>query len=285
MAESQIKIWRLAGVAVVGAVLLEVVLIMSEGLGHAFTIEQIPDTLTAIAVGGLIGWMYELLRELSSKTTTSLLTISTVMSKITYQDEALSMLTRCPRHNEVLTALIGASIKSNFKNVPYVGEAAYLAYLGSAIEHSNGFQGVHRRSLRWFRSGSASAYLHTLRDRHMAAKTRIFIIDDAEVVEMQEDLADHDLLTYYWDNGGDVNSYWIPVSEFRRVFPGQRIPDDFALFDGTLLIAYDIVPQVVTFDLLEESSRERQIFTTLKQNEGFSLGSFARIPREPEQLA
>jgi hypothetical protein len=273
------KAWRLAGVATLGAALVEVVLILSEGLGRAFTVGQIPDHLTALAVGGLLGWMYELLRELSAATTASLQDIAKLTNKISYQDQALSMLTGSPRHNEILTRLLSASMKDNFRNIPYVGQGAYLQYLSSAIEHSNGFQGVQRRPLRWFREESASAYLNALRDRGMAYKTRIFIIDDEDVEQMEQDLRDPDTLSYYWDNGGDVDSYWISVGSFRRQFPGRRIPDDFGLYDGCLLIAYDLQHQVLTFNLLPESSQERQIFTNQQQLDRLGLTAYRSIPR------
>ena len=279
MADSSIKVWRLAGVAILGAVLVEVVLVLSEGLEDAFTVARIPNHLTAVAVGGLLGWMYELLRELSVATTASLREISTLTNKISYQDEALSMLTRCPRHNDVLSRLIAASMKDNFRNVPYVGEGAYLEYLSNAIEHSNGFQGVQRRSLRWFRDESASAYLNALRDRRMSYKTRIFIIDDAAVGQMEHDLSDPEILSYYWENGGDVDSYWISTDRFKKHFPGWRIPDDFGLYDGSLLIAYDIDRQVLTFNLVEESSQERQVFTSQRGLDKLGLSAYQKIPR------
>jgi hypothetical protein len=259
-----------------------VVIILSEGLGHAFTVAAIPSHLGAIAVGGLLGWMYELLRELSAATTESLRRISTLVGKIKYQDDALSMLMACPRHNEVLTRLIKASMKENFRNVPYVGEAAYLEYLGDAVEHSGGFQGVQRRPLRWFRENPANAYLHSLRDRRMDYKTRIFVIDDADVPAMEQDLRDPELLAFYWENGGEIDSYWISTERFRQQFPGQRIPDDFALFDGSLLIAYDIEHQVLTFNLLKESSRERQIFVGLRKTGRVGLRVFTEIPRNAQ---
>ena len=202
-----------------------------------------------------------------------------MVGKIEYQDDALTMLTACPRHNDVLTRLIKASMKENFRNVPYVGEAAYLEYLGNAIEHSGGFQGVHRRPLRWFRDNSANAYLHTLRDRRMDYQTRIFVIDNADVPAMEEDLRNAELLAHYWQNGGEIDSYWISVERFQHQFPGQRIPDDFALFDRALLIAYDIERQVLTFNLLKESSRERQIFESLLKTGRVRLQVFDKIPR------
>jgi hypothetical protein len=281
MAIIKTKALRLAGVATLGAVLVEVVLVMSEGLGDAFTVARIPSHLTALLVGGLLGWMYELLRELSAATSASLQDISRLTDKISYQDQALSMLTRSPRHNEVLTRLIAASMKDNFRNIPYVGQGAYLEYLCNAIEHSSGFQGVQRRPLRWFREESASAYLHTLRDRTMAYKTRIFIIDDEDVEQMEQDLRDPDTLSYYWDNGGDVDSYWISVENYRRQFPGCRVPDDFGLYDGILLIAYDLDRQVLTFNLVRDTSQERQIFTNQRDLDRFRLTAYRPIPKAP----
>lgn len=273
------KSWRLAGVAMLGALLVEVVLILSEGLDKAFTVAQVPNHLAALAVGGLLGWMYELLRELSAATSESLKDIATLTNKISYQDEALSMLTRCPRHNEVLTRLIGASMKENFRNVPYVGEGAYLEYLSNAVEHSGGFQGVQRRPLRWFREESAGAYLNALRDRRMSHKTRIFIIDDDDVEKMEQDLRDPQTLSYYWDNGGDVDSYWISAGNFQKQFPGCRIPDDFGLYDGSLLIAYDIERQVLTFNLVKPSSHECRIFANQQDLKKFGVTAYQPIPR------
>jgi hypothetical protein len=93
----------------------------------------------------------------------------------------------------------------------------------------------------------------------MDYKTRIFVIDNADVPAMEEDLRNAELL--------------------RQQFPGQRIPDDFALFDRALLIAYDIERQVLTFNLLKESSRERQIFESLLTTGRVRLQVFDKIPR------
>jgi len=280
--------WRLAMVALVGAALVEVVLVVSEGVGEAFAVRKIPDHLAALAVGALLGWMYELLRELNAATLSSLRdidslqnTVKSLTNKINYQDDALSMLTSCPRHNAVLTALIRASMRDNFRNVPYVGEAEYLQFLHQAIEHSNGYQGIQRKPLGWFRDMGASTYLASLRERRMAYKTRIFVIDDEDLPEMEHDLADPDLLDYYWRHTGDVDSFWISVSNFKRHCPRIRVPDDFGLYDGSLLIVYDTERQVLTFNLLDESDVERQIFATQRSLADHGVAAFRVIPREP----
>jgi hypothetical protein len=227
--------------------------------------------------------MYELLRELSAATTSSLRDIASLTNKIKYQDEALSMLTMCPRHNEVLTELIGASMRDNFRNVPYVGAGEYLRFLGKAIEHSNGFQGIQRQPLSWFRNSSAGSYLEGLRDHTMAYKTRIFVIDEADVSQMEQDLRDPEILGYYWEHGGDVDSYWLSTEQFKRHCPRLRVPDDFGLYDGALLIAYDTSHQVLTFNLVDESSHERQMFAAQQNLASHGVDAFQRIPREPAQ--
>jgi hypothetical protein len=274
------SVWKLAGVAILGALLTDAVVVLSEGLEKSFSVASIPNHVGAIAVGGLLGWMYELLRELSKATTSSVREITSLTSKISYQDEALSMLLSCPRHNAVLTKLIAASMRDNFRNVPYVGVGEYLRFLLKAIEHSGQFQAIQRKTLRWFCEASAAGYLEVLRDRKMARKTRIFVIDQDEVVSMEEDLADQQVLDYYWEHGGDVDSYWITTEQFKRHCPRLRIPDDFGLYDGALLIAYDADHQVLTFNLVEDGSVERKIFESQKDLEERGVPAFKRISRE-----
>src|SRR5215475_14374765 len=106
---------RLALVAFVGALILEVVLTFATGLKAAFTVRQIPAHLAALLVGSLAGWLFELFREMTTATYKTLqiaasleTSIKSLTTRITYQDEALGMLIRCPRHNEALSSLIKA---------------------------------------------------------------------------------------------------------------------------------------------------------------------------------
>ncbi len=100
----------------------------------------------------------------------------------------------------------------------------------------------------------------------MRLKIRILIINDEEAAHMQEDLANADIMRYYWSNTGeDVKTFWLLVSTFRRNFPELRVPEDFALYDEQLLIKYDEERQTVTFDVLENMSDEAQVFKKLEQ--------------------
>jgi hypothetical protein len=267
VSDHELKPLRLIGVALLGAVTMEIILVFSTGLTGAFTVRQIPSHLAALAVGALGGWIYELFRQLHETTRTSLQELATLMTsvegltnKISYQDKALSMLVGCPRHNEALTALITASMSDNFKNIPFVGVADYLRFLAKAIQHSDGYHGVHRQPLRWYRERGAGGYLDDLRERQMKYKVRLIVLDEEDVVHMDEDLRDQELLDYYWRHTGDVETYWISAREFEKSFPGTPVPRDFALYDRTLLIAYDETRQILSFDIVAAHRPERRIF-------------------------
>jgi hypothetical protein len=271
--------WRLLFVAFAGALLIEVVQILSEGAENTFSVERIPHHLAALAVGALLGWMFELLRELSGTTITSLEDIRGLTSKITYQDEALEMVMGSKLHKDLLTDLVEKSMHQNFRNVPYVNEAEYLTFLTRAVEHSNRFQGIQRRALSWFQENSAKRYSCTLRDRRMQGKTRLFVLDDSEAAQMRRDVEDAGVLSAYWEMSGDIESYWLTFDEYKRNFPNVRVPDDFALFDDTLLIAYDPDHQVLTFDLLNDTAHERLIFERLAGLSEQGVPALHKIPR------
>jgi hypothetical protein len=284
MTHRDIRLWRLAGVALIGALALETVLIFSEGLKDAFSVQRIPDHLAALVVGTLIGWMYELLRELHRAADLSLqqfemmrTSIESLTGKIKYQDEALSMLTSCPRHNEALTALIKTSMGDNFRNIPYIGEADYLRFLTKAIEHSDGYEGVQRNPISWFRK--YPPYLDALREQRMSYKTRIFILDEDDIPEMERNLSDPQLLSFYWEHTGSVDSYWISVADFRKHCPRLAVPADFGLYDGQLLIAYDGERQILTFNTLSANSPERRIFAIQRELHERNVPAFRAIPR------
>jgi hypothetical protein len=283
----KLNTWRLISVCAVGAVALETVLIFSAGLSNTFTTRQIPSHLGAVVVGAAGGWIFELFRQLHEATKASIVefgalsnSVQTLTNKISYQDKALSMLMSCPRHNEALTALLKASMSDNLRNIPFVGVGDYLTFLRMAVEHSNGYQGVQRMPLRWYRESGAEYYLADLRERKMSFKTRLIIVNDEDVSLMQEDLGDQELLDYYWRATGEVSTFWTSVSEFRTNYPGLRVPEDFALYDGALLIAYDEARQILTFDILNATSPEVRIFQTHEQLVLHHTSGFREVSRQ-----
>jgi hypothetical protein len=277
---------RLARGAIVGTLTLELILLFSAGTTNAFTARQLPSHVLAVIVGTLGGWIFELFRQLLSATSDSLTelgrlnaSLGALTERIDYQETALGMLTSCPRHNEALTKLIRSSMSDNFRNIPYVGPADYLGYLQSAIEHSDGYEGIQRNTLRWYKQRGGTAYLMELKSKRMRFKTRLFVIDDADVDQMEHDLADQELLQYYWEHTGDVASYWITVSDYRRNYPALAVPRDFALYDHTLLISYDEGKQILSFDVLDSgSSAESQIFRTLGELTRHHDAAFRTVP-------
>jgi hypothetical protein len=96
---------------------------------------------------------------------------------------------------------------------------------------------------------------------------------------MEHDLTDSELLRFYWQHTGAVDSFWISVSDFLRHCPGLTGPADFGLYDGELLIAYDGDRQVLRFDLLDDGRPERQLFAIHDELRRWNITMFREIPR------
>jgi hypothetical protein len=92
---------------------------------------------------------------------------------------------------------------------------------------------------------------------------------------------------YYWRHTGDVETYWMTVSEFRRAFPGMNVPRDLALYDRQLWVAYDEQTQTLAFDVVREDADECRLFDDLREMvhrgspELKRVDPAARSPRTP----
>lgn len=255
-------------------------------LGFAsFLFDPKPDNLNRVIasgfVGGVLGWMYELARDLYElaaelkKEATTLIELShnrlnDVCRYLDYQEKPLKMLLRANSHAGTMGKLLTASLNDQFRHIAYVYENQYLTYLNSAIGESDCFEGVNRQPIRWFKNtASGSAYLQRLRDKRMSKKLRIFIIDEEDESAMHEDLENQELMSFYWSNTGvDVETYWVSKALLNRTYvPNIDIPDDFALYDESFLIRYDPVYRTLTFDVLETGKRypESIIFSKLEE--------------------
>lgn len=257
--------WAALRAALGGVVLVEVVNVLLNPPRAGEPVDW--ASVAAIAVvGAIIGWMYELARSMAQLIAQSLVQFEALSEKLDYQDQALSMLIRSPRHGEALTELVSDSIRKNFRHIAFVDANRYLHYLVKAVDHSDGFKGIQRRPVRWFLEEGAEGYLLRLRDRRMRYKLRLFVIGDRDEAAMREDLADRNVMDFYWrSTGEDVRTFWIREADLRHTFPGVQIPDDFGLYDDQLLIAYDPGRQVVSFDLLGADSNEQRIFRKLQE--------------------
>ena len=192
MMESRFSTLRLAVTAALGALILEAIVAISVGINHTLDAQVIPAHLAALLVGALAGWLFELFRELTSVTREATLTVSglkasveSLTQRIKYQDQALDMLMTCPRHHDALTALIKKSMSDNFRNIPLVGVSDYLAFLQSAVRHADGYEGVQRQPLRWYRDRHAGPWLVDLRQRKMQYKRRLIVLDNTLVPQMR----------------------------------------------------------------------------------------------------
>jgi hypothetical protein len=273
MFDHKFDIVRLALVAVAGALILEVILTFATGLRETFTVGEIPAHLAALLVGALVGLLFELFRMIISTTEKTLdvsmemqASVETLTTKIKYQDEALAMLMKSPRHNDTLSRLVKASISDNFRNIPLVGVPSYLEFLRCAVAHSDGWEGVQRKPLSWFKDSSGGAYLDELRLRNMSYKTRLIIIDKADFPQWEADLQDKDCLGYYWKNSREVATYWMTAEDFLQSFPQwETVPRDLALYDRQLIIFYDEHTRILSFDVLDGTSRIVQLFQSIEQ--------------------
>lgn len=61
-------------------------------------------------------------------------------------------------------------MSGNFRNIPLVGISSYLDFLRKAVEHSDGYEGVQRKPLSWFKETGAGSYLRDLKGRKMSNK-------------------------------------------------------------------------------------------------------------------
>jgi hypothetical protein len=243
----------------------------------------------AAITGGIIGWGYRLATGLRSVVNQALNRLEETtraldrqQQALDVQQEALQLLLSAKKHKEVIWQMVTASLQGDYKYLSYISETTYLNYLKSAISVSNKSTGVKRRPIRSYKdsnSGVMQSYLHALRDRPMEEKIRIFIIDSEDEEDMNNDLADPDLMNFYWTSAGeDVTSYWITARDFERSFRQITVPKEFAIYDNELLIEYDEPLQTLTFAIVKSTDDRLKVFEKLAEQENNDLASpFTKI--------
>lgn len=270
--------WRdSAAAALFGAALLEVVNILVNS-GH----QSATRLVTSAAVGAIVGWMYDLAREMMVLLRESSRQLELLSQKIAYQDAALDMLVASGRYGGVVGALLTDSIGRNFRTIAFSDENVYFRYLAQALESSERFETVHRKPISgsWLAT-DAIPYLTRLRTRTMAAKIRLFVIEEADVAQMEADLNDPTALGQYWDRTGhDVDTFWIPVADLLRHFPRIPIPPDCVIYDRKLLISHDADRQVISFDLVDAHVPAVALFRALRDEREIRARTvFREVPR------
>jgi hypothetical protein len=180
--------------------------------------------------------------------------------------QALRKVVRASKqHEDTVIMLLNQSIHRQFKQIPNVDPLEYLTYLNSAVSRSKRFQAVQRYPVSWFKRAGGQEYLRTLQESGVEEKFRIFIVDDAEA--MLRELREEGLMQFYWQYSGGtrpVYSYWTDTGTYKDFYRADSVPDDFALYDSLLLIRYDESQRRLSFDLVDQDSRERQVFDRLK---------------------
>jgi hypothetical protein len=221
----------------------------------------------AAITGAIIGWAYRLATGLQRLTEDAIVRLEAASHSLEFQDEPLKMLISTKKHAETLGLLLSDSLKEKYRFISYVDENKYLGYLSAALSATKKYEGVQRQPVRWFRdnsSGVTERYLHDLRDHRMKERVRIFILEDEQEELMKEDLANAELMQFYWEHTGDVETYWITTTQLTKFYPAIRsIPKDFGLYDEELLIEYDSPTLTLFFDILQPDSRRRDLFRWL----------------------
>jgi hypothetical protein len=271
------------GFAFGGAVFFEIISISSN---HSFSSTQIPTHLEALALGSIAGLLFGALREQLTHSRRLIADADALTFKLKLQQDALQLPLRCPRHAQVITLLISQSLEQ-YRLIPNVSVLEYLSTLRKAIEHSNRYQGVQRKPIRWFLDGPRETYLETLRDSHIMHKTRIFVLDDEDLPTMKEDMTSSAIHRYWELTGEGTETYWISLTELLGNFPGMHAPKDCAVYDGGLFIEYDSEQHLLTFDALADGTSDvrMDIFRRLVQQDRYDhhRGPFTRIePVSPD---
>ena len=265
---------RLVKAALVGALLglvFDVAVTQLTG-GSTFAVARLPSIVAFLVVGFAGGWLFEVFKAQTEVTDGAVRAVAELQHdvdrltrRLGFADQALGMLMDAPRHHTALTELITASMTEKFRSIPDVGVAAYLRVLELAIDHAARYEGVHTSGFRWYRDTDAGHYLDGLRDKPMGVKTRLLLVDDADLPAMEADLADTDVMTYYWRHTGDVDTCWMSTGDFRTAFPGRDLPRDCAFYDRQLYVAYDEPKLVLRFDVLDPGNEMARLFDDLRE--------------------
>lgn len=289
--------WSALLFAVAGAV-IEVVVTLLTGSQDPFSVEQLRPTLAAFFVGAVVGWLIDLCRHLQDSAgdtvetaaelrrstdaamQTLLTQVDSLTRRITYQDQALDLLLSSRRHHDALSKLVQTSITDNFRYIPRVGLPDYLDFLRLAVEHADGFEGVHLRALRWYRENGIKEYHVDLRRKQMHYKRRWIILPDDQADAMEADVHDPAVLDYYWSNMGDVETYWMRKADFTRNLPKYEEPRrDMALYDREMYFSYEEDRQLLYFDVLTPASPQFQMFDQLHQIQQRGVDWIRQVPR------
>ncbi|GAB2588590.1 hypothetical protein [Microlunatus antarcticus] len=279
---------RLVKAALVGALLglvFDVAVTQLTG-GSTFSLARLPSIVASGVVGFAGGWLFEVFKAQTEVTDGAVRAVAALerdVARLTrrlgFADQALGMLMDAPRHHAALDELITASMKDKFRSIPDVGVASYLRVLELAIDHAARYEGVHTSGFRWYRDTDAGHYLDGLRDKPMGVKTRLLLVDDADLDAMEADLADDDVMTYYWRHTGDVDTYWMSTGDFRTAFPGRDLPRDCAFYDRQLYVAYDEPKLVLRFDVLDPGNEMARLFDDLRELSARHAPTLHRVAR------
>jgi hypothetical protein len=279
--------FRSAVSALVGAVLVEGVNVLSNPSG-----QTVLRVLSAATVGAIVGWFYDInrqaneavrsaLRNANEAVRSALRNLDRVGQKLDLQYAALDMLLNAGNHGEIVNILLSDSISKGFKTIAFCDENRYYQYLLKALEACDVFETIHRQAIsKSYGESDATPYLAKVRSKNMTSKTRVFVIEPADVPQMIKDLDDSTVMTRYWERtGNEVRTYWISSSTYQNTYRNLPLPPDCVIFDQRLSISFDAESKTVSFDLVDETRPARALFVALReQQENRARTVFSEIP-------
>ena len=175
------------------------------------------------------------------------------------QQQVLLRKTRL--YGNLVLRLLAESVAEQHKVVARVTENRYLYWLEEAIKSCDSYFTLQRNPPCWFeeRGGAGKLFLRALRDKKMAMKTRIFVIDSEN--EMLKDLSFKETMRNYWDNTGeDVHSFWITIKKLKEFLGAKNLQiNDMVLCNQELLFQYEFENKVLRFDVLDNEPKEESM--------------------------
>lgn len=265
-----------ATAALLGALLSEAINLLASPDEQSIT-----RHVTSVTLGAIIGWLYDLGRQTSLLLQSATNSLELIAGKLDLQDAALDMLLAAGAYGEIVRLLLSDSVSRGFKTISFCDENRYFRYLARALDVCETFQTIHRKpiSMSWGES-DAAPYLQKLRDRSMHSKTRVFVIDQDDLAQMERDLGDPDTMARYWARtGSGMRTFWVSSNDYQAAYRNLPLPPDCVMFDSRLIIAFDAGSRTVSFDLVDGDNSAQIFFGALsEQLENQAREIFSEVP-------
>ncbi len=214
--------------------------------------------LVGVLISLIAGYLFRSANKLGEAAEGSLSKLEGLHAAHDYYLQQRELIEQTRNYGGLVQKLLNESVAEQHLMIARVTDTRYLLWLEEAVASCQHYFTIQRRPPSWFsnRDGEGRLFLQTLRDKPMISKIRIFVVDSEE--EMIEELADEQVMGFYWSNTGrDVKTFWITKQKLRR-FLGARHLDfpDMVLCDNELLFRYEHEYLLLRFHVIEKRPRD-----------------------------